>query len=170
MVQANAAPRHRRPQRLGAAAHADPAALAGGARAVGRRSWSPTSGSASGCRTALRAGDRRLGGVQRGGDGGRRGEPAAERARGGADAALRPRPARGAAVPDRRARQPVRAADHGAGDDQRLGAEPAGDDAARGAAALIITLLVAFYVPLELASGEALALPEVWRSAAGRRW
>ena len=30
------------------------------------------------------------------------------------------------------------------------------------AAAVIITLLVAFYVPLELASGEALALPEVW--------
>ena len=30
------------------------------------------------------------------------------------------------------------------------------------AAAVIITLLVAYYVPLELASGEALALPEVW--------
>ena len=62
---------------------------------------------------------------------------------------------------DRRARQPVRAPDHGAGDDQRLGAEPARHHALVAAAAVIITLLVAFYVPLELASGEALALPEV---------
>ena len=67
--------------------------------------------------------------------------------------------------------QPVRAPDHGAGDDQRLGADAARDASLLAvAAAVIITLLAALLRAARARVGRgARAAARCWRSGAGRR-
>ena len=112
---------------------------------------------------AVAAGDRRLGAVQRGGDGGRGAEPPAQPSARRSLSLLFDLCQLGTLLYlTGGLGNPFALLDHRAGDDQRLGADAARDACcSRWSATVIITLLAGYSVPLRLASGEALAVPPV---------